>query len=101
MNPVTFAMRGIYYGRYGPDAESGRITPLYIGQDTLVRGYDINSIGLDECVSAPGSTSCPVFDRLIGSKIGVANLEVRVPVVGNKQFGLLSGFVPTEFFAFA
>lgn len=101
MNPVTFAMRGIYYGRYGPDAESGRLTPLYIGQDTLVRGYDINSIGLDECVSAPGSTSCPVFDRLIGSKIGVANLEVRVPVVGNKQFGLLSGFVPTEFFAFA
>jgi hypothetical protein len=101
MNPVTFAVRGIYYGRYGADAESGRLSPLYIGQDSLIHGYNINSIGFDECVSAPGSIACPVFDRLVGSRIGVANLEIRVPVVGNKQFGLLSGFVPTEFFAFA
>jgi Tol biopolymer transport system component len=102
MNPVTFAMRGIYYGRYGTDAESGRISPLYIGQDTLIHGYNISSIGLDECVApAAGSTACPVFDRLVGSKIGVANLEVRVPLFGTKQFGLLSGFVPTELFGFA
>jgi Tol biopolymer transport system component len=101
MNPVTFAVRGIYYGRYGTDSESGKISPLYIGQDTLIRGYNISSIGLDECVSTPGSSSCPVFDRLVGSKIGVANLEVRLPLVGNKQFGLVSGFVPTELFGFA
>ncbi|HXH37747.1 MAG TPA: BamA/TamA family outer membrane protein [Thermoanaerobaculia bacterium] len=101
MNPVTFAMRGIYYGRYGTDAENPAITPLYIGQDSLIHGYNINSIGLDECVQTPGSTSCPVFDRLIGSKIGVANAEVRVPVFGNKQFGLMSGFIPTELFGFA
>ena len=101
MNPVTFAVRGIYYGRYGTDSESGRISPLYIGQDSLIHGYNISSIGFEECVSAPGSSSCPVFDRLVGSRIGVANLEVRVPLVGNKQFGLLNGFVPTEFFAFA
>jgi Tol biopolymer transport system component len=101
VNPVTFAVRGIYYGRYGADAESGRISPLYIGQDTLIHGYDINSIGLEECVSAPGSTACPVFDRLVGSRVAVGNVEIRVPVVGNKQFGLMSGFVPTEFFAFA
>ncbi|MEA2239986.1 MAG: hypothetical protein QOC81_4710 [Thermoanaerobaculia bacterium] len=101
MNPVTFAVRGIYYGRYGTDAESGRISPLYIGQDNLIHGYNINSIGLEECVGGTAVSTCPVFDRLIGSRIGVANLEVRVPVVGNKQFGLMSGFVPTEFFAFA
>jgi hypothetical protein len=100
LNPVTIAVRGIYYGRYGTDAENPRISPLYIGQDALIHGYDINSIGPDECVQTPGSNNCPVFDRLIGSKIGVANFEVRVPVIGNKQFGLTSGFVPTEFFGF-
>ncbi|MBV8544140.1 MAG: BamA/TamA family outer membrane protein, partial [Acidobacteria bacterium] len=99
-NPVTVAVRGIYYGRFGTDAESGRISPLYIGQDSLIHGYDINSIGPEECVRTGTSSSCPVFDRLIGSKIGVANFEVRVPVVGTKQFGLISGFVPTELFGF-
>ncbi|MGH9141847.1 MAG: BamA/TamA family outer membrane protein, partial [Thermoanaerobaculia bacterium] len=99
-NPVTVAVRGIYYGRSGNDAESGRINPLYIGQDSLIHGYDINSIGPEECVATPGSNTCPVFDRLVGSKIGVANFEVRVPLVGNQQFGLTSGFVPTEFFGF-
>jgi Tol biopolymer transport system component len=99
-NPVTVAVRGIYYGRYGADAESGRISPLYIGQDSLIHGYDINSIGPEECVRTPGSIGCPVFDRLVGSRIGVGNLEVRVPVIGNKQFGLASGFVPTELFGF-
>jgi len=99
-NPVTVAVRGIYYGRYGQDSESGKISPLYIGQDSLIHGYNITSIGPEECVSTPGSGACPVFDRLIGSKIGVANLEVRVPLVGTKQFGLISGFVPTELFGF-
>ena len=99
-NPVTVAVRGIYYGRYGTDSESGKISPLYIGQDSLIHGYNINSIGPEECVRTPGSVACPVFDRLVGSKIGVANLEVRVPVIGTKQFGLISGFVPTELFGF-
>jgi hypothetical protein len=99
-NPVTLAVRGIYYGRYGTDSESGRISPLYIGQDSLIHGYNISSIGPAECVHTTGSTACPVFDRLVGSKIGVANFEVRVPVIGTKQFGLASGFVPTEAFGF-
>jgi WD40 repeat protein len=102
MNPVTFAMRGIYYGRYGTDAESGKISPLYIGQDSLIHGYNINSINANECVvtANPTGSGCPVFDRLVGSRIGVANFELRVPLVGTKQFGLFSGFVPTEVFAF-
>lgn len=113
LNPITFAFRGIHYGRYGKDADTylnastsgagvtlGQLSPLYIGQDSLIHGYNVNSIGLDECVQTPGSTSCPVFDRLIGSKIVVGNAEVRVPVFGNKQFGLASGFIPTELFGF-
>jgi Omp85 superfamily domain/WD40-like Beta Propeller Repeat len=98
--PLTFAVRGIHYGRYGADAEDPRLTPLYIGDSYLIRGYDINSIGLSECKAPAGSMACPVFDRLIGSKIAVVNAEVRLPLFGNQQFGIASGFIPTELVAF-
>src|SRR5262249_6831622 len=39
--PVTFAVRGIHYGRYGTDAENPLLTPLYIGDAYLIRGYDL------------------------------------------------------------
>ena len=102
-NPVTFAVRGLGYGRFGQDADDTRLSPLYIGQSSLVRGYDIGSIGLDECgASKTGSPNdCPVFDRLIGTRIAVASAEVRVPLFGTKEFGLLSGFIPTELVGFA
>ncbi len=98
LNPVTFALRGIHYGRYGANDEDPRISPLYLGQQSLVRGYEIDSISASECGSNP--SSCPVFDRLVGSKIAVANAEVRVPLFGTKEFGLLSGFIPTELVGF-
>jgi Tol biopolymer transport system component len=97
-NPVTFAVRGLHYGRYGADAEDSRISPLYVGQSSLVRGYEIDSIGAAECGSTPGR--CPVFERLVGSKIAVASAEVRLPLFGTKEFGLMSGFIPTELVGF-
>ncbi|MBA2302348.1 MAG: PD40 domain-containing protein [Acidobacteria bacterium] len=86
--PVTFALRGLYYGRYGGDAESERLPTLYLGYSGLVRGYDPGSFEAGECgIQANGS--CPAFDRLIGSKIALANAEVRVPLwslFGGKNF---------------
>src|SRR6185436_2037284 len=95
--PLTFAVRGIHYGRYGRDAENGLIAPLYIGQSSLVRGYEIDSIGLEECSKNNSNpNTCPVFDRLNGSRIAVANAELRIPLFGTKEFGIFSGFIPTE-----
>jgi WD40 repeat protein len=95
--PVTFAIRGIHYGRYGRDSENPLIQPLYVGQPDLVRGYEFGSINLDECArNNPNPNTCPVFDRLFGSKIAVANAEVRIPLFGTKEFGIFSGFIPTE-----
>lgn len=99
--PVTFAVRGIHYGRYGRDSQDQRLYPLFLGDQSLVHGYDFNSIGLNECVQTGNPNACPVFDRLFGSKMAVANAEVRVPVFGTKEFGLATGFVPTELFGFA
>ncbi|MDX1660569.1 MAG: DPP IV N-terminal domain-containing protein [Gemmatimonadota bacterium] len=96
--PVTFAVRGMHYGRYGPDAESGRLSALYVGQTSLVRGYSSGSFEPDECTPVPDDPgACPEFERLIGSKLGIVNAEVRVPLIGTERFGLIEGgFLPTE-----
>jgi Tol biopolymer transport system component len=76
----TIAVRALHYGRYGEGADDGRLAPLYLGYPTLVRGYDVNSYTAHECVAITGS-SCPVFDRLLGSRVLVANIEVRFPLL--------------------
>jgi Tol biopolymer transport system component len=100
--PVTVAMRGLHYGRYGRDAESPRLSQLYVGDPTLVHGYEIGSIGLSECSQVPGDPqACPEFDRLVGSRVAVANFEVRLPLLGTRGYGVFNvPFLPTELAAF-
>ncbi len=97
----TIAIRGIHYGRYGADAEDLRLSPLYLGYPTLVRGYDVNSFSPADCV--PTSTSaCPIFDRLVGSRLLVGNIELRFPLL--RPFGTsrrMYGPIPAEVALFA
>jgi len=96
--PFTLALRGLHYGRYGADADSDRLGPLFLGENTLVRGYSIGSFHASEC---SGTSDCPEFDRLVGSRLAVANLELRVPLFGTPQFGLIDfPLLPTELSAF-
>jgi Tol biopolymer transport system component len=78
VRPFTLAFRALHYGRYGRDAEDQRIYPIYIGYDTFVRGYDYYSLSVDEYTGGTG------FDvnRLFGSKLLVANAELRFPLFG-------------------
>ena len=100
MRPMTVAVRGLHYGRYGAGAEDQRLTPLYLGRGSLVRGYDPYSIDPTECGTGEAG-NCPVFDRLIGSRIAAASVEVRAPLFGTREFGLINNpFLPTEIFAF-
>jgi Tol biopolymer transport system component len=79
VRPYTIALRGMYYGRYGRDSEDFRLPVLYIGYPGLVRGYDSNTFESGECgVSLTGD--CPAFDRLVGSKVAIANAELRFPL---------------------
>jgi outer membrane protein assembly factor BamA len=96
--PLTLAFRALHFGRYGTDAESNRLSPLYVGDPTLVRGYEVGDIGLSECTLDPSTPgACPEFDRLIGSRVGVANLELRLPLLGVKGYGLIpASFLPTD-----
>ena len=100
MRPVTLAVRGLHYGRYGEGSTDVRLSSLYLGQGSLVRGYDPYSIDPVEC--GTNTANCPVFDRLIGTRIGVGSVEVRAPLLGTREFGLINAaFLPTEVFAFA
>jgi WD40 repeat protein len=98
MRPITFAWRGIHYGRYGLDAENYNvISPLFLGEEQLVRGYSYGSFDVSECVDNGSQTSCPVFERLIGSRMAIFNAEIRIPLIGTREFGLLNiPFLPVE-----
>ncbi len=78
------ATRVLHYGRYGSGGEDAASYPLYIGYPSLVRGYDVNTLDASECVSA-ALNGCPAFDRLMGSRMLVANLEFRFPLL--RPFG--------------
>jgi Tol biopolymer transport system component len=104
--PVSFytiAGRVLHYGRYGSGGDDPRLFPLFIGYPNLVRGYDINSFDATECVpSTPTANDCPAFDRLIGSRVLVGNLEFRFPLL--RPFGAsqrMYGPVPVEVALFA
>ena len=85
--PITFAFRGLHYGRYGKDSEdSTRMYPLFLGEETLMRGYSYGSFTSDEC----GQNSCPVFERLMGSRLAVVSAEIRIPVLGVPEYGLIN-----------
>jgi Tol biopolymer transport system component len=81
VRPFTLAGRILHVGRYGRDADDDRMYPLFIGYSSLVRGYDIGSFDVSECGSA---STCPALNQLVGSRLLVANVELRFP-----PFGLL------------
>ena len=98
----TIAARVVHDGRYGAGGEDARLFPMYIGYPALVRGYDINSFGPGDCV--PNAVSdCPAFDRLLGSRMLVGNLEFRFPLL--RPFGAspsrMYGPIPLEVAFFA
>ncbi|HEU4629583.1 MAG TPA: hypothetical protein VFS08_07540, partial [Gemmatimonadaceae bacterium] len=101
MRPVTFAVRGLHYGRYGSGGEDRRLYPLFLGNPQLVRGYESGSFSVSECTSPDGG-ECPEFSRLLGSRIAVASAELRVPLFGTSAFGLINmPYAPTELALFA
>jgi hypothetical protein len=105
LRPFTAAFRGISLGRYGSGAEDPVSTwPIYLGEETLMRGYGYNSFNSDECTVAGQPTNspaaqvgCPAFQRLFGSKAAVFNAEFRIPFFGTEGFGLINfPYLPLE-----
>jgi hypothetical protein len=99
--PFTFALRGLHYGRFGSDAEDTRLNPLYVGNDQFVRGYNVYSFSASDCSTGGSSGSCPEIDRLQGTRLAVANAELRIPLLGARSYALIpSSFLPMDLAAF-
>jgi surface antigen Omp85-like protein/WD40 repeat protein len=97
--PFTLAVRGLFYGNSGRDAN---LFPIYLGSTELIRGYTSGSIFNHECATAPSVnpqsvTQCDALDRLIGTRIAVANVELRFPLTRSLVLGFLPvGLPPIE-----
>ena len=95
IRPYTVAVRVMHSARYGVDANDARLLPSFLGSDYLVRGhrYDV-SYCRPESARLCG-------DDLLGSRLLVGNLEVRVPVWGIRSRQIEYGPVPADIFLFA
>lgn len=98
---VTFAGRAVHIGNYGAE-EGDLFSDEYLGYSftpTYVRGYSFFSFDPEECPST--TPSCAVLDRLIGTRVAAASLEIRVPLLGTEQYGLFTfPYLPTELSVF-
>ncbi len=93
LRPLTIAVRGIHYGRYGKDAQNNLFYPLYLGYPGFVRGYDYSTLGQIQSTFDDAF----VFDQLLGTRVLLGGLEVRLPFSGPKRLALIgSGFFFTE-----
>lgn len=106
---LTIGLRALHYGRYGISSNdssfgflgTGPVSPLFLGYETLIRGYAVESLDASECTGGTATIACPAVDRLLGNRIAVTSLEARIPLLGVEQYGLINfPFVPTELVLF-
>lgn len=83
IKPITLAARLYTYTRFGRD--ENRLYQMYAGYGYLIRGYEANSFYKN------GSTSTNGFDinQLVGSRLAVANFEIRLPFTGPKKLAAI------------
>ncbi len=99
--PLTFAFRAMHLGRRGADADDSRLAPLDIARGSFVRGYSFDDFDVSECTRTAASTRCPELDRLVGTRIAALNFELRLPLLGNEEYGFFNmPAAPTELFFF-
>lgn len=103
---TTLAFHGLHVGNYGADeSQNSLFTREYLGYANsvgFVRGYSFTSFDdLGEC-TATASGACAEQDRLLGTRVATASVELRVPLFGNESYGLVNfPYLPTEISFFA
>lgn len=81
IGPATIAVRGLHYGRYGRDSE-GIFSDLYLAYPTLIRGYQ----GMFNRCRSDG-VDCDIINQTTGSRLGIANAELRFPLIRRVTLG--------------
>lgn len=89
--PVTFAARLLGFGRFGSEANS--LYPISINYPFYIRGYEAQSF----YNAAKKNTNGFTIDQLSGSRIAVANFEMRLPFTGPEKLSVIkSKFLFTD-----
>ncbi|MEO0625675.1 MAG: hypothetical protein AAFY91_01720, partial [Bacteroidota bacterium] len=81
----AFAFRLLHQGRYGGNSDN--LFPLYLGSPWFVRGANGNDIV--DVLAQNGRD----IEELIGSKLIVANAELRIPFTGPERLALIKSGV--------
>ncbi|MDB4875678.1 MAG: surface antigen [Gemmatimonadetes bacterium] len=90
-NYLTLATRLYTDLSIGPDENA---FPKYIARPDYVRGYDRNSTFYLSCpVIGANPTNCSAV-QLLGSRVAVANAELRFPLIRHLELGFLPGELP-------
>jgi hypothetical protein len=100
VRPITLGIRAWHYGRYGPGSEDDRLLPLYAGYPEFVHGYGVGTSGASECIAGASGGQCSVFNNELGSRLLVANVEVRAPLPGVLHGDLGYSRVPVDLVGF-
>jgi len=95
VRPYSIAMRVLHAARYGADGDDPRLLPNFLGSSYMVRGHrqDLRYCRPD------GDHICG--DDLLGNRMLVGNLEVRVPIWGIRARQIQYGSLPADAFVFA
>jgi hypothetical protein len=92
-NTLTFATRFLSSVSVGRDEE---LFPKYIGRPDFVRGYDRANFSFFDCTSIIGGQSECNNAQLAGSRVAVANAELRFPIIRRFDVGTAFGLPPVD-----
>ncbi|MFL5499942.1 MAG: BamA/TamA family outer membrane protein, partial [Gemmatimonadaceae bacterium] len=93
-NTLTFATRFMSSFSIGRDET---FYPKYIGRPDYIRGYDRANFNFTDCTSVinPQTVACNNA-QLAGSRVAVANAELRFPIIRRFDIGSSFGLPPVD-----
>ena len=92
-NTLTFATRFLSSISVGRDEG---LFPKYIGRPDFVRGYDRANFSFFDCTAIIGGQSQCNNAQLAGSRVAVANAELRFPIIRRFDVGTAFGLPPVD-----
>lgn len=92
-NTLTFATRILSSVSVGPDEG---FFPKYIGRPDFVRGYDRANFNFVDCTAIIGAQADCANAQLAGSRVVVANAELRFPIIRRFDIGSSFGLPPVD-----
>jgi outer membrane protein assembly factor BamA len=92
-NTLTVATRLMSSFSIGRDES---FYPKYIGRPDYVRGYDRANFDVVDCTAVIGQQATCANTQLTGSRVAVANAELRFPIIRRFDVGSAFGLPPVD-----